>query len=93
MFGLLILSLYPLRSVSVLWEDFQVSKERALLWDQRNGEILDQIADGENQITVRAFDSFDQIAEMGSDPSFWVNQCAAQFYGVESITAVESEHE
>ncbi len=91
--AVLILSLYPLRSVNRLWGEVQTAKDRAQQWDQRNGVILDQIALGEDNLKVQAFDSFDQIAELGNDSSFWVNQCAAQFYGVESITAIESMHE
>lgn len=91
--GVIILCLYPLRSINMLWKDSQTARVRAQQWDQRHGVILDLTALGEDNLEVKVLDSFAQIAELGDDASFWVNKCAAQFYGVDSITAIEGLHE
>jgi len=44
---------------------------------------------GQNSLLVSALDSFAEIAELRDDPGYWVNQCAAKYYQVDSISAVE----
>jgi len=48
------------------------------------------VDEGEQNLEVGSLDSFAEIAELNESPAFWVNQCAAQFYGVESISALEN---
>jgi hypothetical protein len=38
---------------------------------------------------VQAFDSIGSVAELSADPHYWVNVCAANYYGVEEIIALE----
>lgn len=66
--------------------DFQL---RAQMWDLRDAQIRQMANAGEKQITVQALDSLAGITELQENPSHWVNNCAAAFYGVESIRAVE----
>jgi hypothetical protein len=42
-----------------------------------------------NNLSVPALFSFMKITELRDDASCWVNQCAARYYEVESILAVE----
>jgi len=59
------------------------------MWDQREVQILQARANGEQEITVRALDSLAGIAELSDNPGYWVNNCAARYYEVKSIRAVE----
>jgi hypothetical protein len=63
-------------------------------WDQRDYHIRTVAANGEQNITVRPLSvDLGQLAGLDiidTDPNGWVNQCAAQYYQVESIALRES---
>jgi uncharacterized membrane protein len=90
---LLLLSIYPLKGAWVEWQQLPQWKAVAQAWDERHAEILDRIETDENSLTVRAFDSIGSVAELTADPNYWVNVCAANYYDVEEIIAVEEIHE
>jgi hypothetical protein len=50
---------------------------------------LNAKASGQTELTVVHFDSVYGILELKSDPGGWVTFCAAKYYGVKSIIAVE----
>jgi hypothetical protein len=84
-----LLCLYPLRAA---WQTYQMLPEaqmRATAWDERHSELISMQNQGIQQTIVPAFDSIHGVYELTSDPQFWVNQCAARYYGLESIKAVE----
>jgi len=87
----LLFSLYPLSTIKTRITEMSIYAKRAALWDSRNSEIRSQIDLGETVLIVRALDSFSEIAELNQDEKFWVNQCAASYYGIESISALESK--
>jgi len=89
LFLILIFYMYPLSTLDVRQSDLRDYLNRAALWDKRNVEIINQITIGKNNLSVSALDSFAEIAELRDDVSYWVNQCAARYYEVESISAVE----
>ncbi|MEM5774137.1 MAG: hypothetical protein AAGU05_03980, partial [Anaerolineaceae bacterium] len=62
-------------------------RTRAVLWDERAGQIEQMRLSGEMNPHVTALDSLAGLQELAGDPDIWVNQCAAGYYGVESITA------
>ena len=70
-------------------EQISVYISRAKVWDERDTEIRFQMGQGNSVLKVRALDSFSEIAELSVDDQFWVNQCAANYYDVDSISAVE----
>lgn len=90
---LIALSIYPMRALPELRNNLDQACLRAAAWDTRDGQIHEQISDGESEIFIPALDAFSEIAELSEDPSFWVNWCAAQYYGVESIVAIEGLNE
>jgi len=54
----------------------------------RDKEIRNQKANGLVAIKVNALDHMVQgVAELSADPTNWYNNCAAGFYGVQTITA------
>jgi hypothetical protein len=62
---------------------------RALAWDQRESLIIQEKEAGVTHIKIPAFDAIDQITELQVDENNWVNVCAARYYGVNGITAIE----
>ena len=89
LFLILIFTMYPLSTLDVRQSDLRYYINRAALWDKRNVEIKNQITMGKNNLSVSALDSFEEIAELRDDTSYWVNQCAARYYEIKSISAVE----
>ncbi len=84
-----ILWLYPLRISLQLWQELPDYQARATLWDARQADILKAKDGGEKNIRVQALDSIQGVYELTNDAQFWVNRCAAQFYGIETIVAME----
>jgi hypothetical protein len=66
-----------------------VGKARALaaIWDRRDAEIRAAVARGERRLTVPADYNLGGTDMMTGDASWYVNECAAAFYGAEAITA------
>lgn len=69
--------------------EYPLMKQRAELWDRRDAQILQMQAAGETQLVVPAMNSLTGILELSDYEGFWVNHCAALYYGVDSISAVE----
>jgi hypothetical protein len=63
--------------------------QRAFLWDGRDAQIRNLQAQGEKEVTVQALDSLAGILELQENPGHWVNRCAAGYYGLESLRAVQ----
>lgn len=84
---LLAASLYPFRAATVVNRDLAQLSVRAGRWDARNAQILTAAADGQQDIQVRQIDVVQGLEDIGPDADYWVNRCAALYYGVRSITA------
>ncbi len=69
--------------------EYPLMQQRAELWDGRDTQIRQMQAAGETQLIVPAMNSLAGILELSDYEGFWVNRCAAMYYGVESIRAVE----
>ncbi len=65
----------------------------ALRWDEREQMIYDFKANGEQDLVIPALDGYEGTKELDVRPFFWVNQCAARIYGVQSISAISVEEE
>jgi len=89
LFLFLITVLYPVTTIGGRISELQFYRTRASLWDQQYNQIEDQLDLGSSALMVTALDSYAEIAEMRPDPNFWVNYCAAQYYRVDTISAVE----
>ena len=86
---LLILSLYPLKGAWTEWQQIPQWEATAQAWDRRNAQIMEKVEDGELSFTIQALDSIGTVAELTDDPNYWVNVCAAGYYGIGEITALE----
>lgn len=78
---------YPLRAVSTIQADLTQLSIRAERWDARSGDIQQAAATGVRDIEVKQVDVVAGLEDIGPDPNFWINRCAAVYYGVNSITA------
>ena len=84
------LALYTIRMIPIIISDVSPLKARALAWDQRQAIVYQEKSAGMMNITVPAFDSIDGINELHLEKGHWVNICAAHYYWVNSISAVEN---
>jgi hypothetical protein len=78
-----------LRTAYQTWQQIPIVQERAIAWDVRQAEIFKAKSAGMTNIEIKPMNSIDGIYEITADPQFWVNQCAAGYYGVVSIQAVD----
>lgn len=84
--------LYPLRAASLMVkDDLPQFQKRAAVWDTRDEKIRRSKQNGILDIEVRQIDSYYMggTVELLPDAGYWVNGCAAKFYGVSSIAATE----
>ena len=86
----ILLAVYSARAVTFVLRDLDLYKERARGWDQREAMIINARECGETNLKVPALDSVYGITELTADAGNWVNICAAKYYGVNSITAIEN---
>jgi hypothetical protein len=89
---MMILALYPLRTVWRMTNEIPVYQQRAAAWDSRESEILQLKAKGQQDLVV-PFLSNVPIQDLGDRTGFRLNRCAAALYGVNSIVAVPMEGE
>ena len=83
-----ILALYPLRAGMSLLDTFPDYRKWASTWDLRETEIHRSIALGEKDLVVRWLPTKEGIKEIDGSTRHWVNQCAASYYGVNTIRSV-----
>lgn len=82
---------YGARSILISAEKISLYSERAVQWDTRDALIRQSKADGLMEVNVRGIDGLpvggirDFKDERGV--GFWINVCAARYYGVENIYA------
>jgi len=86
-FTLILIFGYGGRSTFQVLQQLPANRSRAVAWDARHAQIA--LAEPDATITIPALDSWYGLEEMGPDPQGWVNRCAAQFYGLTGIIAVE----
>ncbi len=84
----LFLAAYLVRTVPRVYDKMPLHAARAHAWDLRQQMIYADVAKGEKNIEVPQFDSIYGITELRNG-DYWINQCAAKYYGVDSLTAVD----
>ena len=89
--GLLILlavSAYGLRSLALPLSEAREMAVKAARWDARHAQIVSARLQGVREITVAELDVVTSLEDLSPLSYAWVNVCAAQYYQVESITAL-----
>jgi hypothetical protein len=84
--GLVLLTLYPLRTASRLVADLPVYRQRAAAWDARDAIIRELRTSGQRDLTV-PFLSTELMQDLGDHSEFRLNRCASILYDVNSIVA------
>ena len=80
---------YPLRrAAQIIQLDLPEYSNRAMLWDLREAFMIRHSASGDRELVVPGFSGVYHIKELDSDPNHWVNVCAANLYGVDTIRSV-----
>ncbi|MBL8062876.1 MAG: hypothetical protein JNK32_07655 [Anaerolineales bacterium] len=85
--------LYPFWMMRQPLSTYEFRRLFALRWDEREQMIYDMKASGEQDLVLPGLDGYEGTKELDVRPFFWVNQCAAQIYGVHTITAISVEEE
>jgi hypothetical protein len=87
---LLLSALYPLRS---FWTNLSLEvplyRRSAADWDARDARIRSFREHGITDIIVPKLPDQYDVRELRDDPDHWMNRCAADFYGVQSVSARE----
>ncbi|HMZ08614.1 MAG TPA: DUF6056 family protein [Anaerolineales bacterium] len=92
--GLAFISLlYPFWMMRQPLSTYEFRRLFALRWDEREQMIYEMKANGEQDLVIPGLDGYEGTKELDVRPFFWVNQCAAQIYGVHSISAISVEEE
>jgi len=84
---LIFASSYPLRAALLTSAQIPEYRSRAMLLDARDTKIRIAIEQGITNVVVQAVDSAHLLMELGPNVDLWVNRCAANYYGAESIQA------
>lgn len=85
--------LYPFWMIRQPLQTYEFRRRWANYWDQRQTMIYAAIQNGETDIAIPALDGYEGTKELDAFPTYWANQCAAQYYGVQSIIAFSIEEE
>lgn len=86
--ALVVTAIYPLRAAAVsAGEHLSFAQKWTTAWDVRQAQIFADKTKGVQDIVVGQLPGFEQVKELDTNPKFWVNRCAATFYGVRSISA------
>lgn len=87
-FAFLVLAFYPFRAGMSLVAEIPEYRQWASPWDLRETEIYRSIAMGERDLVVRLLPTKEGIKEIDGDARHWVNQCVADYYGVNSVRSI-----
>lgn len=80
--------IYPFRAMAKAYSEIPAYRARAEYWDKRDAIIRKLKSQGEIDLTVIQFDGVNGTKELDTFETHWVNRCAAQYYGVNSIRAI-----
>jgi hypothetical protein len=83
--GLLIV--YPLYTASKISNSMVEYQKFAIAWDERDAYIKKSVAEGVKDLVVVQLDSVGGVGEYKGNKSFWINSCAARYYGLDSLIA------
>jgi Family of unknown function (DUF6056) len=82
-------AVYPLRAgLTFLQANLPEYRQWTSAWDARQKQIYLDKAKGQQDLVVAQLPGFQFVKELDARPHFWVNRCAATFYGVSSIRTV-----
>jgi hypothetical protein len=85
---LVVAIVYPLRAAVHIYRfDIPEFRRNAESWDVRDAQIRLAVEQGATNLVVVQLDSMGGVVEYKGNKSFWVNSCAARYYGLDSLIA------
>jgi hypothetical protein len=78
---------FAVQTVGRVREGYSESREYALAWDRRDAMLRQAAANGVESLAAASLRHMGGLAELGRDPSEWINRCIAWTYGLEEIVA------
>ena len=82
--------LYPFWTSRQYIADIPYMSKWSQYWDWRESHIEELKSQGQTDLTIPALSGFFRTKELDMREKFWVNKCAAQYYGVNSISAMSA---
>jgi len=82
---IMLISLYCIKATLNISASFPVFELRAEQWDKRVAFIEQNKKSGILNFQVKGIDSYAGVFELQKDPGFWINNCAAETFGVNSV--------
>ena len=79
----------PLYASGYIYTMIEPARTRALEWDERDQIIRQAIQAGERNVVVWYIRDLNRLGDYSSDPDFLVNRAAADYYGLDSIIALD----
>ncbi len=79
---------YSLRAATYPLQEGRSLQVKAERWDARHLQILAAREAGMRDLVILETDVVSSLEDIGPDPNYWVNTCAAQYYGLNSLTAL-----
>jgi hypothetical protein len=77
--------LYPFWMIRQPVQTYAERRLWAQRWDEREAYLHSLITAGETDLAIPALDGYEGTKELDLQANFWVNRCAAEYYGVNSI--------
>ena len=86
---LAILIIYPLQTSSKIYASFYNYRNFAAAWDARDAQIRQAVAEGTQDLVVVQLDAVGDVGEYKGlgGPNYWINVCAAEYYGLHTLIA------
>ncbi|NCP87825.1 hypothetical protein GW781_00300 [bacterium] len=85
MIAALLLTAYPIWFIARDARFLPQAQGYARDWDLRDAEVQQQRQQGHLNLTVKGIESPGGLGEIKPDPQFWINRCAADSYGLDSL--------
>ncbi len=84
-----LVSVYLARTVWLETQQVPTVIARSQVWDARDFQIRQAVTAGEQSVLVEAIDgaTMDNTRDFKEKPNFWLNACAARYYGIAEIVA------
>jgi hypothetical protein len=87
LFLLILISVYPIYSADRTLDLLPWYRTRAEQWDIRDAQIRQAVVEGATDLVVVQLDTIGGVQEYKGREVNWVNRCAAEYYGLNSLRA------
>jgi hypothetical protein len=79
----------PLYASAYVYTMIEPARARAVEWDERDRIIRQAVQANERTVVVWYIRDLNRLGDYSSDPEFLVNRAAADYYGLDTIIALD----